>query len=238
MEQRRAAEASGAQEEKVRAAEREAERVAEAARVSEREAREKEEDDERRQRELCELERLVQEQARRVSGLDNVFEEPLIECAPSPATQGSPSVSPSGPSTAVEAVGANGTERAHDAPAQEPQAPFSSGSGSGLGGAPPAGEPAPAGSTQSAYRGSGRTDASESIYAFITRRLNALEGNTTLVARYFDEQAKALRAALERAEKKWEDERGRDAVQYDMEVGILFPLSSPHRLLPLSFCGS
>jgi hypothetical protein len=55
--------------------------------------------------------------------------------------------------------------------------------------------------------GSPRTDSSESIYAFITRRLNALEGNSTLVARYIDEQAKALRVALTRAETRWEVSR-------------------------------
>jgi hypothetical protein len=79
-----------------------------------------------------------------------------------------------------------------------------------------AGPPTPPEPGATAYRG--RTDTSESIYAFITRRLNALEGNTTLVARYIDEQAKALRAALERAEQRWADERGRDAARYDVDV--------------------
>ncbi|BEJ16334.1 hypothetical protein CspHIS471_0509390 [Cutaneotrichosporon sp. HIS471] len=199
MEQRRAAEASGAAEMKARESEREAERAAEAARASEREAKQRE-DDERRQRELCELERLVQEQARRVSGIENVF-EPLIECAPSPSS------SASSTSTSLSASSGGGEEPANSSDttslAQDPTPLVAT--------TPP--------STQepgtTAYRG--RTDTSESIYAFITRRLNALEGNTTLVARYIDEQAKALRAALERAEQRWADERGRDAARYDVD---------------------
>ncbi|WWC62151.1 uncharacterized protein I303_104743 [Kwoniella dejecticola CBS 10117] len=58
-----------------------------------------------------------------------------------------------------------------------------------------------------------RTDSSESIYAFIIRRLNDLEGNSTLVARYIEEQAKVMRLMLTRVEKGWdewkEDDRGK-----------------------------
>ncbi|CAK9781119.1 unnamed protein product [Cutaneotrichosporon oleaginosum] len=197
MEQRRAAEASGAAEKKARDSEQEAERAAEAARVAEREAKERE-DDERRQRELCELERLVQEQARRVSGVENMF-EPLIECAPSAGSASSLS--------SVAPASSGGAEEA-PSPSDTPGVAVDS---SHVAGTPPAS--AEPGTT--AYRG--RADTSESIYAFITRRLNALEGNTTLVARYIDEQAKALRAALERAEQRWEDERGRDAARYDVD---------------------
>lgn len=217
MEQRRAAEASGAQEEKVRAAEREAERLAEAQRIAEREQKERE-DDERRQRELCELERLVQEQARRVSGhAENVFEEPLIECAPTvPSTHGEVASAGVGNGSSVEA--SSGASQGSDFVST----PSGAGAGSGEQVAA-AGQPAGSSSSSSPssnpnYRGGVRSDSSESIYAFITRRLNALEGNTTLVARYIDEQAKALRTALERAEKKWEDGRDRDAAQYDIEV--------------------
>ncbi|GMK55252.1 hypothetical protein CspeluHIS016_0203080 [Cutaneotrichosporon spelunceum] len=199
MEQRRAAEASGAAEKKARDSEREAESVAEAVRVAEQEAKEKE-DEERRQRELCELERLVQEQARRVSGDENVF-EPLIECAPSTSTSSSTTATPP---AASSGGGEESVDTSDAAVSGQDPAPMSAS-------LPPTTlEP---GAT--AYRG--RTDTSESIYAFITRRLNALEGNTTLVARYIDEQAKALRATLERAEQRWEDERDRDAARYDVD---------------------
>ena len=61
---------------------------------------------------------------------------------------------------------------------------------------------------------------SESIYAFITRRLADLEGNSTLVLRYIDEQTRLLRRAQEdmyawRAQQeiqdaqRWESERMR-----------------------------
>ncbi|OCF39647.1 hypothetical protein I317_06558 [Kwoniella heveanensis CBS 569] len=53
-----------------------------------------------------------------------------------------------------------------------------------------------------------RSDSSESIYAFIIRRLNALEGNSTLVARYIEEQAKVMRHMLTRVERGWEDWKG------------------------------
>ncbi|WWD17122.1 hypothetical protein CI109_101559 [Kwoniella shandongensis] len=52
-----------------------------------------------------------------------------------------------------------------------------------------------------------RSDSSESIYAFIIRRLNALEGNSTLVARYIEEQAKVMRHMLTRVERGWDDWR-------------------------------
>nr|XP_019046506.1 hypothetical protein I302_05256 [Kwoniella bestiolae CBS 10118]OCF25436.1 hypothetical protein I302_05256 [Kwoniella bestiolae CBS 10118] len=53
-----------------------------------------------------------------------------------------------------------------------------------------------------------RSDSSESIYAFIIRRLNDLEGNSTLVARYIEEQAKVMRHMLTRVEKGWDEWKG------------------------------
>jgi hypothetical protein len=47
----------------------------------------------------------------------------------------------------------------------------------------------------------GRRD-SESIYAFIIRRVSDLEGNSSLVARYIDEQSKAMRTMLNRTERE------------------------------------
>lgn len=57
-----------------------------------------------------------------------------------------------------------------------------------------------------------RGDHSESIYATITRRLNALEGNSSLIARYIEEQSRVMRAALGALERDWDEWRfGHDA---------------------------
>ncbi|WVO19302.1 uncharacterized protein IAS62_000581 [Cryptococcus decagattii] len=53
-----------------------------------------------------------------------------------------------------------------------------------------------------------RSDSSESIYAFIIRRLDALEGNSSLVARYMEEQAKVMRSMLERVKIGWDEWKG------------------------------
>ncbi|ODN80517.1 hypothetical protein L202_02743 [Cryptococcus amylolentus CBS 6039] len=68
----------------------------------------------------------------------------------------------------------------------------------------------PPSSTTSTYTRSPppRSDSSESIYAFIIRRLNALEGNSSLVARYIEEQAKVMRSMLKRVETGWEEWKG------------------------------
>ncbi|ORY32860.1 UNC-like C-terminal-domain-containing protein [Naematelia encephala] len=61
--------------------------------------------------------------------------------------------------------------------------------------------------TSTASRGAPRSDSSESIYAFIIRRLNALEGNSTLVARYVEEQSRVMRLMLGKVERGWDDWR-------------------------------
>ena len=69
-----------------------------------------------------------------------------------------------------------------------------------------------------------RSDSSESIYAFIIRRLNALEGNSTLVARYIEEQSRAIRLSLGRVEKRWDEWKSEredeDRGRWDQEVNI------------------
>lgn len=62
-------------------------------------------------------------------------------------------------------------------------------------------------STESNAKGSIRSDSSESIYASITRRLNALEGNSPLIARYIEEQSRVMRSALATLERDWDDWR-------------------------------
>lgn len=218
MEQRRFAEASGAKDrEREREREREKDREEERQQELQREAavaahekdRREREDDEQRERELCELEKLVQEQAMR--SRDEIALEPIIECpAPPPPAQSASTRQASNnasdeattdtaelptdlPNTGENDIGpaiptgnANGSA----------SSPYAYGSGS-----PP---PASASYTRSTAP---RAESSESIYAFIIRRLTALEGNSTLVARYIDEQAKAIRTALSRAESRWEASR-------------------------------
>lgn len=58
-----------------------------------------------------------------------------------------------------------------------------------------------------------KADSSESIYAFIIRRLTALEGNATLGMMYVEEQTKSTRGMAMRLEKVWEQwkvDEGRD----------------------------
>ena len=67
-----------------------------------------------------------------------------------------------------------------------------------------------------------RSDTSESIYAFIIRRLDALEGNNSLVARYIEEQTRLMRLMLGRAESRWDtwklDWEGTELSRWDIEV--------------------
>ena len=67
-----------------------------------------------------------------------------------------------------------------------------------------------------------RSDTSESIYAFIIRRLDALEGNNSLVARYIEEQTRAMRLMLGRVESRWDtwkfDWEGTELSRWDIEV--------------------
>ena len=80
-------------------------------------------------------------------------------------------------------------------------------------------------SSSSSRAPSPRSDSSESIYAHIIRRLNALEGNSSLVARYIEEQAKVMRHMLSRVEKGWDDwqvERELDEMsRWEQEVSPL-----------------
>lgn len=52
-----------------------------------------------------------------------------------------------------------------------------------------------------------RRDQSESIYATINRRLNSLEGNSSLIARYIEEQSRVMRSALAALERDWDEWR-------------------------------
>lgn len=50
-------------------------------------------------------------------------------------------------------------------------------------------------------RDNARADSSESIYAFIVRRLTALEGNATLATMYIEEQTKVVRELIRKQER-------------------------------------
>lgn len=51
-------------------------------------------------------------------------------------------------------------------------------------------------------RDNARADSSESIYAFIVRRLTALEGNATLATMYIEEQTKVVRELIRKQERQ------------------------------------
>lgn len=50
-----------------------------------------------------------------------------------------------------------------------------------------------------------KADSTESIYAFIVRRLNALEGNATLGMMYVEEQSKVSRQLFNKLESSWKE---------------------------------
>jgi hypothetical protein len=80
-------------------------------------------------------------------------------------------------------------------------------------------------SSSTAVRAVPKSDSSESIYAFITRRLNALEGNSSLIARYIEEQSRVMRTALGRLEGEWDQWRiereSEERVRWEREVSHL-----------------
>ena len=67
-------------------------------------------------------------------------------------------------------------------------------------------------STTSAETASSSTASGESIYALIVRRLNALEGNTTLIARYIEEQSGIMMGRMERRWVDWLEKKTLDDV--------------------------
>lgn len=77
-------------------------------------------------------------------------------------------------------------------------------------------------------RHEGKADTSESIYAYIIRRLNALEGNSTLGMMYMEEQTKATRGILQKLENSltdWKIQNNnaqRDAIQQEVSRLLLF----------------
>lgn len=140
-------------------------------------AEERKREEARRERELGELERLVQAQARRLEGGLSAF---LSSTASQSASSGDPQTSPSATTaspTAIELI-------------SQAQASNTVSESNATG---------PANSTGR------KSDSSESIYAQIIRRLNAVEGNSSLVGRYIEEQSRVIRLLLGRMERGWDE---------------------------------
>lgn len=148
--------------------------------------------EEERAAELRQLERLVQAQARRIP-------EPDVIEVVSAVTTGSRETRPATPSSSANASSNTSTTSNYTAAASN-----ASESVNATTIRPP------------------RSESSESIYALIVRRLNALEGNSSLVARYIEEQSRTMRTMLEKAEKGWDEWRnereGEERGRWEQEV--------------------
>lgn len=167
-------------------------------RAKERREREKKERDERdkqeqRERELDELEKLLHEQAGRLvpellteSGLFSSIDETAPTNVPTVVSKrdGDSDSPPTNESLATSLIESTSIE----SPTTSTSSPPSTSSYTRA--VPP------------------RSDSSESIYAFIIRRLNALEGNSSLVARYIEEQAKVMRSMLKQVQVGWDEWKG------------------------------
>jgi hypothetical protein len=157
----------------------------EKAEMDDRARQQVKQEDEKREKELDELERLVLQQARRQGNVGPGITSfptdlPSIEVV---TVTASPSSTFSSSSTVDSSVDV------HNATDQNKTTSIANTASS------------------SSRAPSPRSDSSESIYAHIIRRLNALEGNSSLVARYIEEQAKVMRHMLTRVEKGWDDWR-------------------------------
>lgn len=172
-------------------------------RAKERREREKKERDEKdkqeqRERELDELEKLLHEQAGRL--VPQLLTEPALFSSIDDTTPAPTNVPPE-PTASVSNKGEEDEKRqVSDSPINESLATSSIS-------VEPSNSVEP--STSSYTRAiPPRSDSSESIYAFIIRRLNALEGNSSLVARYIEEQAKVMRSMLRRVQVGWDEWKG------------------------------
>lgn len=171
-------------------------------RAKERREREKKERDEKdkqeqRERELDELEKLLHEQAGRL--VPQLLTEPALFSSIDDAMPAPTNVPPE-PTASVSNKGEEDEKRqVSDSPINESLATSSNSV-----------EPSTSPPSTSSYTRAipPRSDSSESIYAFIIRRLNALEGNSSLVARYIEEQAKVMRSMLKRVQVGWDEWKG------------------------------
>ncbi|WVQ80238.1 hypothetical protein IAT38_002343 [Cryptococcus sp. DSM 104549] len=177
---------------------------------------------EQREKELDELEKLLRAQAGLLVPEDTLTESvilssiaeentPVATSTPPEATSTVSSSSASEPSHSPSAVNASTSSLSANVTASPNTSVSSSVSLSSVSLSSVSSKPAdtttspPATSSTYSRTPPPRSDSSESIYAFIIRRLNALEGNSSLVARYIEEQAKVMRLMLKRVEGGWDD---------------------------------
>nr|ODO04161.1 hypothetical protein L204_00516 [Cryptococcus depauperatus CBS 7855] len=208
---------NAAVKEKDRNGNKEKERELEELRMVERQEKEKREREEKdrqeaRERELDELEKLLHEQAKRVipdllteSGLISSVDESVPTVTPSPVDPASLSLNSSTSSLKSDTSMNATAETLENSNSSTMRATNSS--NSAIFSSTKSLEAKTATSSTSTFSRVSipRSDSSESIYAFIVRRLNALEGNSSLVARYIEEQAKAMRFMLRRVETRWDE---------------------------------
>ena len=209
-QKRQAATAKDRDKEKL-SKDREAEerRLREKAAADERAKAAVRQEDEKREKELDELEKLVLQQARLAGASPEMTtlprDLPAIEVvgltASPPSSSSSSSITP----TSVSSPSPAGEDALQNATAHGPQQEAVN-SSSGTTSSQTTTSVSSASSVSSKIP-STRSDSSESIYAQIVRRLNALEGNSSLVARYIEEQARVMRVMLTRVERGWDEYR-------------------------------
>ncbi|OWZ78967.1 hypothetical protein C365_02616 [Cryptococcus neoformans Bt85] len=178
-------------------------------RAKERREREKKERDEKdkqeqRERELDELEKLLHEQAGRL--VPQLLTEPALFSSIDDTTPAPTNVPPEPTASVSNKDEEDEKQQVSDSPINESLATSSNSVEPSSNSIEPSTSPP---STSSYTRAiPPRSDSSESIYAFIIRRLNALEGNSSLVARYIEEQAKVMRSMLRRVQVGWDEWKG------------------------------
>jgi len=208
--------------ERERAASRDAEAQARKALDVEEKARQdrqRKQEEAKREQELGELEKLVHRQALRAypEALKSVSASSIILTAShTPSTSMTPSPLPASASSTTSSLSnsaATANASRHETTANSTEAH--------------AVKPQSNSTEAQSAKHTPRGDHSESIYATITRRLNALEGNSSLIARYIEEQSRVMRAALGALERDWDEWRfGHDAEErskWEQEVRLSSP---------------
>ena len=209
-QKRQAATAKDRDKEKL-SKDREAEerRLREKAAADERATAAVRQEDEKREKELDELEQLVLQQARLAGASPEMTSPPrdlpTVEVVGVTASPSSTSSSSPDSPISVSSASPAGEDTLQNATAQGPQEEAID-SSSGTASSQTTTSVSSVSSVSSKIP-STRSDSSESIYAQIVRRLNALEGNSSLVARYIEEQAKVMRVMLTRVERGWDEYR-------------------------------
>lgn len=172
---------------------------------------ERREKEQAREKELGELERMVQKEARRGG-----HQSHAVPVYTTTASTQSPSEHKAAESSKHSVA---------DIPLSSSNATSINGQPTTSGASVLTGTTSSTSSSSASVRAVPKSDSSESIYAFITRRLNALEGNSSLIARYIEEQSRVMRTALGRLEGEWDQWRiereSEERVRWEREVSHL-----------------